>query len=88
MYTYDFSSILSVNILSSSIFCYTLEKKRGLDMFPKNYWYFMIPSLIIAFILIYTLDAKYKLFVLVIPVLFWVIYYVWVGMQNKKKQNK
>ncbi|MED4401778.1 hypothetical protein [Metabacillus fastidiosus] len=57
-------------------------------MFPKNYWFFMVPSFIIAFILIYTLDKQYKPYVLLIPLLFWIIYYIWVGLQKKKQQKK
>ncbi|MED4532762.1 hypothetical protein [Metabacillus fastidiosus] len=57
-------------------------------MFPKNYWFFMVPSFIIAFILIYTLDKQYKPYVLLIPLLFWIIYYIWVGFQKKKQQKK
>ncbi|MEK4800707.1 hypothetical protein MHI02_03810 [Oceanobacillus sp. FSL K6-0118] len=47
-------------------------------MSKKKYYFFMVPSMLIGLFLIFYLPENQSFYVYLIPIVFGIIYYVWV----------
>lgn len=56
-------------------------------MHKNKYFILVIPVMIIGIFLIYYLPANQRFYVLLIPVIFWVIFYVWIYIEKRAKNK-
>jgi hypothetical protein len=51
----------------------------------KKYFILMPPMLIIGIFLLYFFPANQRPYVLTIPIVFWIFYYIWINFERKQK---
>ena len=57
-------------------------------MSKKKYYFFVMPPmLIMGLFLLFYLPASQRPYVFLIPIIFWLIYYVWVFIEKKESQK-
>lgn len=57
-------------------------------MSKKKYYFFMMPPmLIIGLFLLFYLPVNQRPYVFLIPIVFWIIYYVWIFIEKKENQK-
>lgn len=56
-----------------------------MDVHKKKYFILLTPALIFGIFLAYYLPAEDKLYMLSIPIVFWIIYYSWIYVEKKNK---
>lgn len=56
-------------------------------MHKNKYFILVIPVMIIGIFLIYYLPANQRSYVLLIPVIFWIIFYVWIYIEKRGKNK-
>ncbi|MCZ1269129.1 hypothetical protein EIH79_30885 [Paenibacillus tundrae] len=50
----------------------------------KKYFILMPPMLIIGLLIMYFLPVNQRAYVFLVPIVFWLIYYIWVFVERKK----
>lgn len=54
----------------------------------KKYFILFIPATIIFVVVLFTLPTEYKTYSMSIPLVFWIVYYAWKGMDEKKNKGE
>lgn len=52
-------------------------------MHKKKYFILLIPSILVFAFLLYYLPNDDKQYSIIVPLVFWVVYYVWLGIEKK-----
>ncbi|WP_145939565.1 hypothetical protein [Paenibacillus glacialis] len=56
-------------------------------MYNKKYFILMPLMLIIGLLLFFFLPASQRPYVLLVPIVFWLIYYTWIFIERKQKEK-
>lgn len=54
----------------------------------KKYWILVLPFLVIAAILAFSLPPKLRPLSPLVILVFWAVYYIWMYFEKKNKSNK
>jgi len=69
------------------VFLLILNKREGMNVQKKKYFILMPPMLIIGLFLFYFLPVNQRPYVLLVPIVFWLIYYNWIFIERKQKKK-
>ncbi|SEN77687.1 hypothetical protein SAMN05518670_2688 [Paenibacillus sp. OK076] len=58
-----------------------------MDIDKKKYFILMPPMLIIGLFIIYFLTANQRAYVFLVPIVFWLTYYIWVFVERKQDKK-
>lgn len=53
----------------------------------KKYFILLLPTILIGLFLFYILPAIQRPYVLIVPMVFWLIYYFWIYIERKQKNK-
>ncbi len=54
----------------------------------KKYFILLLPTIIIGLFLFNFLPAIQRPYILIVPMVFWLIYYFWIYIERKQQKNK
>ncbi|MDH6370434.1 hypothetical protein M2444_002214 [Paenibacillus sp. PastF-3] len=54
----------------------------------KKYFILLLPTILIGLFLFYILPAIQRPYVLIVPMVFWLIYYSWTYFKRKQKNKR
>ena len=52
-------------------------------MHTKKYWILFYPTVTIGILLLFSLPPEDRAYVFLAPIVFWILYYSWIHMENK-----
>lgn len=59
-----------------------------MNVHKKKYFILFTPLLIIGIFLLFILPAEQRLYVYMLPPIFWLIYYAWIFIERKQREKQ
>lgn len=56
-------------------------------MHKKKYFILLIPAILVFAFLLYYLPTGSKQYSIIVPLVFWIVYYIWVGIEKKTSSS-